>query len=162
MRKSILAISLICMSTMSYASNYCNNGCDDYENESSSGDATATATASADVNIDLTINNTAPASVVDENVNNYYVNNDIDDVITSNKFSSVVASMSAIANIPALQHVNDDHGHSGLGVGVGVYNNKVAMAVGVLHQYEVFSFKATVSKTDRTTAIWGAGATLSF
>ena len=82
-------------------------------------------------------------------------------ILQDDSFSSTMASMAAMANIPAIPHQNE-HGHTGVGVGVGAYNNKLAMGVGLIHHYEDVSLKATISKAYSQEAIYGAGATFGF
>lgn len=88
---------------------------------------------------------------------------------TRDTYNYGIASASAIANIPALSHTGSEHGHTGVGVGFGSFNNADVLAIGIMHQVEQVSLKGTVSQSldmfGNSTgdhAVFGAGASYTF
>jgi len=86
------------------------------------------------------------------NATNYSVN--------TNRLSRGIAISGAMSQIPALSHVNT-HGHSGIGTGVASYGNQNAFAIGLLHQENNRSYKATIGLSG-SESIVGAGASWAF
>jgi len=86
------------------------------------------------------------------NATNYSVN--------TNQLSRGIAISGALSQIPALSHVNT-HGHSGIGTGVASYGNSNAVAIGLLHQENNRSYKATIGLSG-SESIVGAGASWAF
>lgn len=80
----------------------------------------------------------------------------------SSEFSKQIASMSAMANIPHLSHNSVTHGHTGVGVGVGLNDGYAAMAIGLMHDFEKVAVKGSISKAEGAEETYGVGATLSW
>jgi len=85
------------------------------------------------------------------------------------KYTYGIAQATAIANLPSLSHATSGHGHTGIAVAFGTYDNSNVMAVGLLHERKDMSFRATVSDSldmfGNSTgghASFGAGASFSF
>jgi len=82
-----------------------------------------------------------------------------------NNASNVIASMGAMANIPAL---NNHGGDSGIGMGVGSYGSNQALALGYIQQMsDNMNFKFSAARgigsgTRGSNLVLGAGATFSW
>ncbi len=75
-------------------------------------------------------------------------------------YSRSIAVAASLGQIPALSHVGS-HNHSGIGMGVANYDNQNALSIGLLHQENNRSYKATlgISGSER---IVGAGGSWAF
>ncbi len=75
-------------------------------------------------------------------------------------YSRSIAVAASLGQIPALSHVGQ-HNHTGIGMGVANYDNQNALSVGLLHQENNRSYKATIgiSGSER---IVGAGGSWAF
>jgi len=77
------------------------------------------------------------------------------------EFNQGMASISAMSNIPAISNTLD--GKTGVGVGLGSYNSRGAVALGVMHQSGNWNFKASMARARHSASTaFGIGATLSF
>ncbi len=74
-------------------------------------------------------------------------------------YSRSIAVAASMGQIPALSH-DGQHGHSGIGMGVANYDNQNALSVGLLHQENNRSYKATIgiSGSERIVGAGGAWA----
>jgi len=75
-------------------------------------------------------------------------------------YSRSVAVAASMGQIPALSHVGQ-HNHSGIGLGAANYNGENAVAIGLLHQENNRSYKATIGLSGSET-IYGGGASWAF
>jgi len=77
------------------------------------------------------------------------------------EFNQGMASISAMANIPALSNRLD--GSTGVGVGLGSYNSRGAVALGVVHQEGDWNFKASMARARHSgSTAFGVGAMFAF
>jgi len=75
-------------------------------------------------------------------------------------FNRSIAITGALSQIPALSHVNE-HKHTGFGTGIANYADQNAFAVGLLHQENNRSYKATIGVSGSQTVI-GGGASFTW
>jgi len=77
-----------------------------------------------------------------------------------NRLSRGIAISGALSQIPALSHVGQ-HNHTGIGAGAASYGNQNALAIGLLHQENNRSYKATIGLSG-SEALIGGGASWAF
>ena len=76
-------------------------------------------------------------------------------------FSNSTAVLAAGMSIPTMTHRDPDHSNTSIGVGLGSYNDKLGLALGLEHHITDFAFKGTIgAPTDSNSdgIIYGAGA----